>query len=198
MRKVFVAGALALALAGVPLAAYRAQTGVSEAPTTPPLLPPERPEPPRPLTKSEPVPPSRPMNVPVPPPPPASGGLSASAAPAPPATTPAPIAGLVGELAGILNETKSKETFSVTLAVLRKMGPEAKPAVPVILRNADRLGLFDGAVVPNGQARQAATEVLTAIDAILGRSEASPVPTAPVQVGGVAGPTCAAPWAPQR
>jgi hypothetical protein len=77
--------------------------------------------------------------------------------------------GLVGELVGILNDTKSRGTFLVTLAVLQKLGPEARPAIPAILRNADRLDLFENTTAPNARDKQIAAEVLAVIDAILGR-----------------------------
>ncbi len=49
---------------------------------------------------------------------------------------------LLSELIAILNETKSVDTFSVTLAALAEMGPRAEPAIPAIIRNAERLGLL--------------------------------------------------------
>src|SRR5207302_1436613 len=33
-------------------------------------------------------------------------------------------------------------TFMVTLRMLENMGPPAEPAIPAVLRNAERLGLF--------------------------------------------------------
>jgi hypothetical protein len=46
---------------------------------------------------------------------------------------------LVSELIAILNETKSVSTFYLTLGVLAEMGPRAEPAIPAIIRNAERL-----------------------------------------------------------
>jgi hypothetical protein len=51
---------------------------------------------------------------------------------------------LVQELVAILNETKSPDTFIVTTSALGMMGHDARPAVPSIIRNADRLGLLKG------------------------------------------------------
>jgi hypothetical protein len=51
---------------------------------------------------------------------------------------------LVQELIAILNETKSPDTFIVTASALGMMGHDARPAVPSIIRNADRLGLLKG------------------------------------------------------
>lgn len=51
---------------------------------------------------------------------------------------------LVQELVSILNETKSPDTFAVTASCLGMMGHDARPAVPAIIRNAERLGLLKG------------------------------------------------------
>jgi hypothetical protein len=151
-RTAFLAGALALVVVSLSLASYRAQR--DSAPNTPPL-----------------------------PPSPEGAGLPPHSVPVPNDTTPPPRAAkrakanaLVEELVDILNGTKSKETFSVTLAVLQKLGKEARPAISAILRNADRLGLFEGGFSGDSKAKQAVTEVLEAIDAILERPTA-PAPT---------------------
>jgi hypothetical protein len=80
-------------------------------------------------------------------------------------------ASLVEELVGVLDQTTSRQTFLVTLAVLRDLGQEAKPAVAAILRNADRLKLF--ADEDSVRCKQAAADVLSAIKEIL-RTEAMP------------------------
>jgi hypothetical protein len=56
------------------------------------------------------------------------------------------------------------------LAVLKKLGKEAKPAIGAILRNADRLGMFKGALEreSKGKGKEMAEGVLDAIDTILG------------------------------
>jgi hypothetical protein len=51
---------------------------------------------------------------------------------------------VVQELIVLLNETKSPDTFIVTASALGMMGHDARPAVPSIIRNADRLGLLKG------------------------------------------------------
>jgi hypothetical protein len=50
---------------------------------------------------------------------------------------------IVEELTAILMETKSTETFLVTAMTLGKMGAVAKPALPAIIRNAERLEMFE-------------------------------------------------------
>jgi len=50
---------------------------------------------------------------------------------------------LIEELTAILKETKSPQTFLVTVKVLGVMGSEAKYALPAIIRNAERLELLD-------------------------------------------------------
>jgi hypothetical protein len=59
------------------------------------------------------------------------------------------------ELIAILNETQSVDTLCVTVKVLESMGRTARPAVPAIIRNAERLGLFKGLTRSNGQSRKA-------------------------------------------
>jgi hypothetical protein len=62
--------------------------------------------------------------------------------------------GLVGELIAILNETKSVDTFAVTCGLLEKMGAEARPAVPAMLRNAERLGLLKKGLLTGKKGRR--------------------------------------------
>jgi hypothetical protein len=49
---------------------------------------------------------------------------------------------IIDEMIAILKETKSEETFIVTVMALGRMGPEAKRALPQLIRNAERLKLF--------------------------------------------------------
>jgi hypothetical protein len=110
--------------------------------------------------------------------PPAPSWSNPRGVPAPTAThKPQKSAALVEQLVALLNETKSKETFTVTLIVLQKLGTEAKSAVPAILRNADRLGLFEGALSGDSKGKQSTTDVLDTIDAVLGKTP-SPQPSA--------------------
>jgi hypothetical protein len=65
----------------------------------------------------------------------------------------------------ILKETKSEETFVVTAVALGCMGPEAKRALPQLIRNAERLKLFEdlfGSSASKGD-RQVAQHVAEAI-----------------------------------
>jgi hypothetical protein len=49
---------------------------------------------------------------------------------------------LIRELTAILQKTKSKDTFLVTVKALADMGPRSRAAVPAIILNAERLGLL--------------------------------------------------------
>jgi len=49
---------------------------------------------------------------------------------------------LVRDLVAILKKTKSSDTFLVTVKALADMGPRSKAAVPAIILNGERLGLF--------------------------------------------------------
>ncbi len=50
--------------------------------------------------------------------------------------------GLVEELIDVLDKTHSADAFLVTLKLLEKLGTPAVSAIPAIVRNAERLGLF--------------------------------------------------------
>ena len=50
---------------------------------------------------------------------------------------------LATELLAILEKTKSSDAFLVTLAQLKECGTDAKRVIPVAIRNAERLGIFD-------------------------------------------------------
>jgi hypothetical protein len=80
---------------------------------------------------------------------------------------------IVGELTAILNETKSAETFLVTTMVLGRLGAEAKPALPAIIRNAERLELFedmfDTRASADNPSRAAQQEIGDALEMILGK-----------------------------
>jgi hypothetical protein len=96
---------------------------------------------------------------------------------------------LVDDLVALLNETKSRETFAVTLAVLQNLGTDARSAVPAIMRNADRLGLFEGALTGDSKGKEAAADVLDTIAAILGKKITN-VPQPPCCVPQPMAPAC--------
>jgi hypothetical protein len=154
-RILLLAGAVALVLGSLSLASYRAQGPADAIPV--PVIPP-------PASTDAPATPADNSNA-------QNWAKPSGDGPAAPAVTrkPGKPASIVDELVAILNETKSKETFTVTLTVLQKFGKEAKPAVPSILRNADRLGLFAGALAGDSKGKQASNDVLEAIDSILGK-----------------------------
>jgi hypothetical protein len=77
---------------------------------------------------------------------------------------------LVKELVSMMEETNSPEMFVVTVMVLGKVGPEARPAVPAILRKAERLGLFKGLInseADPGGRRELTNAVFESIESIL-------------------------------
>jgi hypothetical protein len=83
---------------------------------------------------------------------------------------------VVPELVGILNETASKDTFLVTVLLLKKLGAEAKPALPAIIRNAERLNIFKGTSTAGDEVKtrrqRLAREVFEAMDDIVQESAA--------------------------
>jgi hypothetical protein len=52
---------------------------------------------------------------------------------------------VVSELIAVLSETKSKDTYLAAVMTLSRMGARAQPTVGAILRNGERLGVFEGA-----------------------------------------------------
>jgi hypothetical protein len=83
-------------------------------------------------------------------------GDEPSAHDGPAATTPCPAADaarsredkLVADLIDYLGETDSMEAYTLTCMVLAKMGNTALPALPAIIRNAERLHLFEDSLNP--------------------------------------------------
>jgi len=51
---------------------------------------------------------------------------------------------IVKELIEMLGSTESQTTFAVTAMALGHLGEKAKTAVPAVIRNAERLKIFDG------------------------------------------------------
>ena len=82
-----------------------------------------------------------------------------------------PKQGLLLELVAILNETKSVDTFVVTLSLLEGMGKQAEPAIPTIIRNAERLGLFKDHSSPRAANGELAEDILGCLEKIRGVDE---------------------------
>jgi hypothetical protein len=134
--------------------------------------------------------------------PPAEAGCVSCSSSIPVAKSPSDNDRVIDELTAILKETKSAETFLVTAMVLGRMGPEAKRALPIIIRNAERLELFEDLYKANAAAenRAAAQEIVAALEMILdkkaganGRTWRNPTPAcyAPAPVYGTTPPACA-------
>jgi hypothetical protein len=89
-----------------------------------------------------------------------------------PSLRPAPVNPAVADLAAALAETKSKGAFVAAVLALAEMGPEARPAIPAILRHGERLGIFDyafdGDSPKKGAAGRAVAQALAAIAAGVG------------------------------
>ncbi len=88
---------------------------------------------------------------------------------------------IVKELVEILGSTEAPETFAVTVLALQQLGDLAKPAVPTIIRHAERLKIFEGTnsqVNPNAipsKKQQLANVVALAIQHLLGGRRAPTV-----------------------
>jgi len=77
---------------------------------------------------------------------------------------------LIDELAMILKETKSPETFLVTAMTLGRLGPKARRTLPIVIRNAERLELLEGLFDTNASSdnRAVAQDVIEVIEMIAG------------------------------
>jgi hypothetical protein len=74
---------------------------------------------------------------------------------------------LLSELIAILNETKSDDTFSVTVHLLAEMGPKAESAIPVVIRNAERLGILTDHMRRNSSESQRVTALTEALSVLV-------------------------------
>jgi hypothetical protein len=96
--------------------------------------------------------------------------------------TPAPVHPVVADLAAALGETKSKGVFVAAVLALAEMGPDARPAIPAILRHGERLAVFDDAFDGDGHKKgEAGRIVAQALAAIAGGMGPGPdyhIPTA--------------------
>jgi hypothetical protein len=97
----------------------------------------------------------------------------------PPAPALVPGDPVVQELVAVLDRTSSPDTYVVTTAVLGKMGFAARPALPAVVRNGERLGVFKGVAGINKanepplptemvqEARKVVEDILASVDLIL-------------------------------
>jgi hypothetical protein len=92
----------------------------------------------------------------------------------------APVNGkLVGDLLDILRETSSRDTFLLTVKALADIGPDAKAAVPMIIRGAERLGLSEDLEQQVKDEQGPGVMIVECIEQILrGQVCATPVPPA--------------------
>ena len=89
---------------------------------------------------------------------------------------------LLQELTTILKETRSRETFVVTVMALSRMGADAKRTVPDIIRNAERLELLKDLATSgtSSEKPQLTQEIVVDIQAIL---DGTPNPRTPNAYG---------------
>jgi hypothetical protein len=121
----------------------------------------------------------------------------------PAAPTPVPSPGksttakedLVAELITILNTTESFDTFFVAVNLLEDIGAAAKPAIPTIIRNAERLGAFKNHFLTKGDETDNVEEIYKRLQTIReskeeGRKEdPPPLPTECVRLDPLLGVT---------
>ena len=74
---------------------------------------------------------------------------------------------VIRELRTILCETTSPDTFCITITMLQKLKADSPELIPVIIRNAERLGIFRDVIVKGGKKNQAAMEAIDGVADIL-------------------------------
>jgi hypothetical protein len=99
--------------------------------------------------------------------------------PAPQAIGSSPPPSIVSDLVAVLGQTRSKDVFAATVLALGQMGAAARPALPAILKNAERLGVLEGAFAPGGSKSDQGDVVLDAVQAIA-LGQVGPGPSVPV------------------
>jgi hypothetical protein len=85
---------------------------------------------------------------------------------------------LVSELIAVLDETQSVDTFLVTLGLLESMEAKAQPAIPSILRNAERLGVFKNHLTSKGRDTEQVESIVKSLEKILSSEQKSSPRTA--------------------
>lgn len=89
-------------------------------------------------------------------------------------------------LTAVLARTKSKDIFAATVLALGHLGIEARPALPAIFDNAERLGALEGSFHTGGSKSDQGDVVLDAIEAISG---GKPLPWPPATPACCVSPT---------
>jgi hypothetical protein len=84
-----------------------------------------------------------------------------------------PVHPAVADLIAFLGQTRSKDAFTAAVVALAEMGPRARPAIPAILTNGERLGVFTGAFSPDGQGRNAQGAVAVEALALIAQGRAA-------------------------
>jgi hypothetical protein len=103
---------------------------------------------------------------------------------------------LVDELLTILKETKSADTFLVAVKALSDIGPDAKKAVPAIIRGAEQHGLLKDIREQVKEEEGAGLMIMDAIEEILRGPEAACAPPPPRMAVYAQPVPFAAPWCP--
>jgi hypothetical protein len=76
---------------------------------------------------------------------PSEGGIAVPYTTASPAPEHKSAAAVVDDLVAVLAETKSKDVYTAAVVALAHLGTDARAALPDILKNAERLGVLEGA-----------------------------------------------------
>ncbi len=84
-----------------------------------------------------------------------------------------PAAGVVDDLVAVLAETKSKDVYTAAVVALAHLGTDARPALSDILKNAERLGVLEGAFAAGGCKSIQCEVILDAVAAIAHGPDAS-------------------------
>jgi hypothetical protein len=106
---------------------------------------------------------------------PAARSVESPSAPIKP-PEPAKKADLVSELIAVLNETKSVDSFLVTLELLEDMEAQAQPAIPAIIRNAERLGVFKDHLKTDGRESEQVKKITMTLYKIRAAEPEAPTP----------------------
>jgi hypothetical protein len=96
---------------------------------------------------------------------------------------------VVAELVAVMGQTRSKDVYTAAVLALGQMGAEARPALPAILKHAERLGVLEGAFCPAGSKSDQGDVILEAVMAIA-RGQAAPAGSYPPAPRSPVAPAC--------